>query len=88
MDAFGAFIFVGYLISGAIIVQSLICRILFIQMTNIIKFKDDSRQKSFIIISVFSVFFLNYGVLWLLVPMKNRIPLLDTVFNGIFWDFN
>ena len=63
MNTFGAFIFVDYLISGAVIVQSMICKVLFIEMTKIIKFKDDSRRMSFAMISVFSIIFMNYGLL-------------------------
>ena len=88
MNTFGAFVFVDYFISGAVIVQSTICKFIFIYMTKLIMFKDDSRRTSFALISVFSIIFLNYGVLQLLVPMKLKIPLLNTIFEGLYWDFN
>ena len=80
MNTFGAFVFVDYFISGAVIVQSMICKVLFIQMTKWIKFKDDSYRMSFALVSILSIIFLNYGIMQLLVPMKLKIPLLNISF--------
>ena len=42
----------------------------------------------FIIVSVFSIYFLNYGVLYLLAPMKLEIPFVSEVLIGVYYDFN
>ena len=42
----------------------------------------------FIIVSVFSIYFLNYGILYLLAPMNIQIPLVSDVLIGVYYDFN
>ena len=42
----------------------------------------------FILVSVFSIYFLNYGILYLIVPMKLKIPLVSYFLIGVYWDFN
>ena len=42
----------------------------------------------FIIVSVFSIYFLNYGVLYLLAPMKLEIPFVSDILIGVYYDFN
>ena len=70
-----------------IVVQNLLSRILFIELTKIIKFTSTSQRMRFILISVFMIYFLNYGVLYLLAPMKLRIPFLPMTL-GVYYDFN
>ena len=45
----------------------------------------------FIVVSVFSIYFLNYGVLYLVAPMQVELPGLDQAtggVKGIYKDFN
>ena len=42
----------------------------------------------FIVVSVFIIYFLNYGVLYLLAPMKLNVPFVSSLVSGIYWDFN
>lgn len=39
-------------------------------------------------VSVFSIFFLNYGLLYILAPFKWDIPVLNSILIGIYEDFN
>lgn len=39
-------------------------------------------------LSVFSIYFLNYGVLYMLVPMKVDLPLVSKSLTGVYPDFN
>ena len=41
-----------------------------------------------IIVSVFSIFFLNYGLLYLIAPMSLNIPIISSFMMGIYEDFN
>ena len=74
-------------LSLMIVVQNLLSRILFIELTKVIKFTSTSQRMRFILISVFMIYFLNYGVLYLLAPMKLRIPFLPKTL-GVYYDFN
>ena len=76
-----------HFLSLMIVVQNLLSRILFIELTKIIKFTSTSQRMRFILISVFMIYFLNYGVLYLLAPMKLRIPFLPMTL-GVYYDFN
>ena len=41
----------------------------------------------FILLAVFMVYFANYGVLYLLSPMKISLPVVSNYFEGIYPDF-
>ncbi len=43
---------------------------------------------SFIIVSVFAIYFLQYGVLYLISPMKIDFPLVSNFVTGVYEDFN
>ena len=60
----------------------------FIRLTNLIKFTSNSARMRFIVVSVFIIYFLNYGVLYLLAPMKLNVPFVSSLVSGIYWDFN
>ena len=42
----------------------------------------------FILVSVFKIYFINYGILYVLVPLKIQIPLVSDMLIGVYWDFN
>ena len=53
-----------------------------------IKFTSSSARMRFIIVSVFAIYFLNYGVLYVIAPMKLKIPLVSRFLIGVYYDFN
>lgn len=85
---FGLYYWVQQVLSVAIVCQSLIARTLFIQLSNIIKFTSNTQRMSFIIVSVFAIYFLQYGVLYLISPMKIDFPVISKFVTGVYEDFN
>ncbi len=84
----GVFKLLGYVISTLIVVQSFLARFGFIHLTRLIKFTSNSQRMRFIIISVFCIFFFNYGVMYVLGPMELKIPIASQFLLGIYTDFN
>ena len=78
----------GQSMSLLIVLQNLLARIAFIQLTKVIKFTSNTQRTRIIIVSVFLIYFLNYGVLYLLAPMNIEIPILKNYLIGIYNDFN
>ena len=78
----------SYTLSLMIVLQNLLTRMGFIRLTKLIKFTSNSARMRFIVVSVFIIYFLNYGVLYLLAPMQLNIPLVSSLVSGIYWDFN
>ena len=78
----------SYVLSFVIVAQNLAARIGFIQLTKIIKFTSNSARTRFILVCVFIIYFLNYGVMWLLAPMHIDIPIMSFSQAGIYYDFN
>ena len=66
----------GQSMSLLIVLQNLLARLAFIQLTKVIKFTSNTQRTRFIIISVFLIYFMNYGVLYMLAPMQVPIPIL------------
>lgn len=60
----------NYALSGVIVVQSVIARTGFIELTKLIKYTSESQRMRFILVSVFKIYFINYGILYVLVPLK------------------
>ena len=60
----------NYSLSGVIVVQSVIARTGFIWLTKLIKYTSESQRMRFILVSVFKIYFINYGILYVLVPLK------------------
>ena len=88
-DTFGEYQIINMLLSLAIVLQNLISRIIFIELTKVIKFTSNSARMRIVLISVFLIYFMNYGVLYLLAPMKVDIPGLERLpLVGIYFDFN
>ena len=77
MSLFGYAMLVSYLMSGAVVAQSFLARVSLIHMSKFIKFTSASQLTRFMIISVFIIYFLNYGLMYLLAPLKFEIPLLS-----------
>ena len=42
----------------------------------------------FTLVSVFSIIFLNYGILYLITPLKIDVPLVSLIMSGVYYDFN
>ncbi len=84
----GVFKLLGYVISTLIVVQSFLARFGFIHLTKLIKFTSNSQRMRFIIVSVFCIFFFNYGVMYILGPMELKIPIAGQFLLGIYTDFN
>ena len=78
----------GYAISLIIVIISTIIRSIFVKLAQIVKFKSNSQRNNFVIISVFSVLFTYYGVLYLVTPLRIEIPIVSYFTIGVFWDFN
>ena len=78
----------NYALSGVIVVQSVIARTGFIELTKLIKYTSESQRMRFILVSVFKIYFINYGILYVLVPLKIEIPLVSDLFLGVYYDFN
>ena len=87
-DTFGLARFVGYSISLTIVLVSTVVRYIFIELAKIVKFKSNSQRTRFILVSVFSVLFIYYGVLYLVTPMRLEIPIVSYFTIGVYWDFN
>lgn len=84
----GIFKLTGYILSIAIVVQSFLARFGFINLSKVIKFTSNSARLRFIIVCVFSIFFLNYGLLYIIAPLQLEIPIASEFFLGIYSDFN
>ena len=88
-STFGEYQIIKNLLSLAIVLQNLVSRIIFIELTKVIKFTSNSARMRFVLFSVFLIYFMNYGVLYLLAPMKVDIPGLERLpLVGIYFDFN
>lgn len=79
---------VYYLISSLVVIQSLIARQGFIYLTGWITFTSNSERQRMILISIFAIFFSNYGILYLIGPMVTDIPYISYYSTGIYYDFN
>lgn len=60
-----------------IVVQSLVARFGIIKLADFIKFTSESARLRFIIIFVFAIYFINYGVLYVIVPLKVDFPIVS-----------
>lgn len=79
-----------YAISLVITMQNLLIRFFFIKLAKMIDFESESMYLSFVIVSIFLIFFINYGVAYLFGPLKAGVPFFDKlqVSFGIYSDFN
>ena len=87
-NTFGTARMAGYVISLIIVIISTVVRAIFIKLAQIVLFKSNSQRVRFIIVSVFSVLFVYYGVLYLITPMRIEIPIVSFFTIGVYWDFN
>ena len=85
---FGYMSIAGKVLSLIIVIQSTLIRRVFILLADIIKFTSGSQRMRWILISVFAMYFIYYGVLNLLAPMNLEIPLVSRILIGIYPDFN
>ena len=87
-DTFGKARLAGYAISLVIVIISTVVRGIFIKVASIVKFKSNSQRIHFVIVSLFSVLFAYYGILYLITPLRLEIPLISYFTIGVYWDFN
>ena len=78
----------GYAISVVIVIISTVVRGIFIKIASIVKFKSNSQRIHFVIMSLFSVLFAYYGILYLITPLRLEIPLISYFTIGVYRDFN
>lgn len=71
-----------------IVLQSLTARIGFIALAKWLSFTSNSERMRFILVSVFLIYFLNYGVLYLIAPLSINLPIVSKILRGIYPDFN
>jgi hypothetical protein len=79
---------VYYGASALVVLQSLVARQGFIYLSSWITFTSNSDRQRMILISIFAIFWANYGALYLIGPMKIEIPVVMLFSNGIYFDFN
>ena len=85
---FGVYFLLSKLSSLLIVVQSLLTRLGFIALSKWLKFTSNSQRIRFMTLSVFSVYFINYGILYLIAPLHISVPLASRKIRGIYTDFN
>ena len=84
----GLFALSSYLITLIVVIQSSLIRKVFVALSGIIKFESNSRRMHFILVSVFLMYFIYYGILNLLAPMHLRVFGIEAVLLNLYWDFN
>lgn len=67
----------NYGCSILIVVQSFMARFGFIQLTRLIHFTSVSQRMTVITISVFCIFFTNYGLMYLIAPLQMNLGVLS-----------
>ena len=85
---FGYAALFSYLITLIVVIQSSLIRKVFVALSGIISFESNSRRMHFILVSVFLMYFIYYGILNLLAPMRIRVFGIEAVLLNIYWDFN
>lgn len=74
--------------SVAIVIQSFAARFGFIQLTKLIHFTSISQRMRVIIVSVFAIFYVNYGLIYMIAPFRLNLGFVSTFMVGIYEDFN
>ena len=77
--------------SYSIVVASFVIREFFIWIASKIHFKSLSSETMAIMLSVFFITYINYGLIQLFASIDMRhakIPFITTIFNGLYPDFN
>ena len=85
---FGEFYLLSQVVSIVIVLQSLAARTGFIALAKWLSFTSNSQRMRFILVSVFSIYFLNYGVLYLIAPLSIKLPFVSFLLRGVYPDFN
>ena len=75
-----------YSASVFILMQSLLARAFFAFLTNLTSFKTETARIRFMTISVFMIFFFNYGIMYILAPINIDTEFMHTFFAGIYTD--
>ena len=78
-NLFGEAQLVYYGLSTAVVAQSFVFRYLFMKLAATLKMSSESHYLSLVIASITLIFFINYGIAYLLGPLRLGIPF----FSGI-----
>ena len=54
----------------------------------LVHFTSISQHMAVVIVSVFSIFYVNYGLLYLIAPFRTDIEFLSSIMIGMYRDFN
>lgn len=81
---------VYYGFSAAVVAQSYVFRFLFMRLAKTLKISSESRYLSLVVFAVFLIYFINYGIAFLIGPIKANIPGFNnfSLNLGIYYDFN
>lgn len=86
---FGYFSLINNFMSVVIVLESMIARSAFIALSNYIRWQSLTNKMKNTVVSVFLIFFLNYGLLYLFSPMeKSFIPWFSYFTVANYPDFN
>ena len=69
-------------------VQSFVVRWIFFCLMGCTHFKSEAVRVRFMTISIFMIFFFNYGVMYLLAPIEIDIGPWNYINSGVYHDFN
>lgn len=89
MTGFGYWMEQGF--NYMVVVVSYVIRFFFIWIAEKVRFFSKTKETVFIMVSVFWIYFLNYGFVYLFASWDSRhtpIPFWNRVFSGLYPDFN
>ena len=73
-----------------IVILSYVIRFFFIWVAGKVRFFSKTKETVFIMVSVFWIYFLNYGIVYLFASWDSRhwiIPFINNLFEGLYPDF-
>ena len=77
-----------YGISSGIVILSIFTRTVAMKLAQCVTFTSESKRSFLTVIFIFLVFFNNYGIVYLIAPMRINLPLISDFVMGIYLDFN
>lgn len=73
-----------YGVSLATVAESLVARLAISYLTDFASFKKDTGRVRFMAVSIFWLFFFNYGIMYILAPLDYDIKILRGITGGVF----
>ena len=89
MTGFGYALEQGF--SYLVVILSFVIRSMFIYLAEKVRFFSLTKETKFVMVSVFWITFINYGIIYLAASWDMRdsvIPLWNKLFSGLYPDFN